>query len=99
MAAAGSKTKPNAKRSVLSGNSNPTPLHMDVVSVRQEIGEEIMGWVACCILIALLLPMGGMLYLDILDAKNEVKAQAEKVERLRREIERKERDKTTGTKL
>ena len=93
MAAAGSKTKPNAKRSVSSGNGNPPPLHMDVVSVRQEIGEEIMGWVACCVLIALLLPMGGMLYLDILDAKHEVKAQSEKIERLRREIERKKRDK------
>jgi hypothetical protein len=64
-----------------------------VVSVHQEIGEEIMGWVACCVLIALLLPMGAMLYLDILEAKHEVKAQTEKIERLRRQIERKERDK------
>jgi hypothetical protein len=37
--------------------------------------------------------MGAMLYLDILDAKHEVKAQTEKIERLRREIERKKRDK------
>ena len=37
--------------------------------------------------------MGAMLYLDILDAKHEVKAQAEKIERLRRQIERKQRDK------
>jgi hypothetical protein len=68
-----------------------------VVSVHQEIGEEIMGWVACCVLIALLLPLGGMLYLDIMDAKHEVKAQAEKIERLRRQIERKERDKKPDT--
>lgn len=52
-----------------------------------------MGWVACCVLVAFLLPMGAMLYLDILDAKHEVKAQTEKIERLRREIERKKRDK------
>lgn len=64
---------------------------MDVVSVRQEIGEEIMGWVACCVLIALLLPLGGILYFDILEAKHEVKAQAEKVERLRRQIEQQQR--------
>ena len=64
-----------------------------MVSVHQEIGEEIMGWVACCVLIALLLPMGAMLYLDILDAKHEVKAQAEKIERLRRQIERERREK------
>jgi len=52
-----------------------------------------MGWIAACVLVALLLPLGAMLYLDILEAKHEVKAQAEKVEKLRREIERKERDK------
>jgi hypothetical protein len=63
-----------------------------VVSVHQEIGEEIMGWVACCVLIALLLPMGAMLYMDILDAKHETKAQLEKVEKLRREVERMKRD-------
>ena len=93
MAAAGSKTKPNAKRSVPSGNGNPPPLHMDVVSVRQEIGEEIMGWVACCVLIALLLPMGGMLYWDILETKHEAKRALQKLEKIEQRIERKERDK------
>jgi len=55
-----------------------------------------MGWVACCVLIALLLPMGAMLYLDILEAKHEVKQQIEKVERLRRQVEQEKRknDKT-----
>jgi hypothetical protein len=72
---------------------------MGMASVHQEIGEEIMGWIACCVLIALLLPLGAMLYMDILEAKHEVKEQTEKVERLRREIEREKRDKTTGTKL
>jgi hypothetical protein len=33
-----------------------------------------------------------MLYLDILEAKHEVKAQVEKVEKLRREIEKEKRD-------
>jgi cell division protein FtsB len=55
--------------------------------------EDIMGWIACCVLIALLLPLGAMLYLDILEAKHEVKQQVEKVEKLRRQIEQKERDK------
>jgi hypothetical protein len=52
-----------------------------------------MGWIAACVLVALMLPVLGMLYLDILDAKHEVKTQTEKLEKLRREIERKERDK------
>ena len=52
-----------------------------------------MGWVAACVLVALMLPMLGFLYLDVLDAKHEVKAQLEKVEKLRREIERNKREK------
>ena len=52
-----------------------------------------MGWIAACVLVALLLPIMGMLYLDILEAKNEAKSQIEKVEKLRRQIEQKEREK------
>jgi len=55
-----------------------------------------VGWVAACILVGLMLPMLGMLYLDILDAKHEAKVQLEKVEKLRRQIEaqqRKDKDK------
>ena len=50
-----------------------------------------MGWVAACVLIAFLLPMAAMLYLDILEAKHEVKQQVEKVERLRRQVEQEKR--------
>jgi cell division protein FtsB len=56
------------------------------------MGEDVMGWVAALILVGFLLPLLGMLYLDILETKHEVKAQVEKVEKLRRELERKERD-------
>ena len=80
-------------------NFYPPNLPVAVAPVRQPIGEEIMGWVAAVILVGFMIPMLGILYLDILDAKNEVKAQAEKIERLRRQIERENRDKTTGTKL
>jgi hypothetical protein len=64
-----------------------------MVSPVKSSGEEIMGWIACCVLVAFLLPLGAMLYLDVLEAKHEVKVQVEKVEKLRREIERKNRDK------
>ena len=69
---------------------------MDVVPVRRPIGEEIVGWIAAVVLVALLLPMLGMLYIDILEAKHETKIQLEKVEKLRRQIEsqqRKDKDK------
>jgi hypothetical protein len=52
-----------------------------------------MGWIAACVLIALLLPIMGILYLDILETKNEAKSQIEKVEKLRRQIEQKDREK------
>ena len=52
-----------------------------------------MGWIAALVLVGLMLPLLGMLYLDILEAKHEVKAQVEKVEKLRREIEQKQREK------
>jgi hypothetical protein len=64
-----------------------------VAIVRKSLGEDIVGWVAACILIAFLLPLGAMLYLDILDAKHEVKQQLEKVEKLRRQIESQQREK------
>jgi hypothetical protein len=62
----------------------PRPLKQD--------WENIMGWIAACVLVGLFLPLLGMLYLDILEAKHEVKAQVEKVERLKREVEQSKRE-------
>ena len=64
---------------------------MDVVPVRKPIGEDIVGWIAAVVLVALLLPMLGMLYIDILEAKHDAKVQMEKVEKLRRQIEAQQR--------
>jgi hypothetical protein len=52
-----------------------------------------MGWIAACVLFALMLPLGAMLYLDILDAKHETKRALEKLEKIEQRIERKEREK------
>jgi len=56
-----------------------------------------VGWIAACLLVIVLLPILGMLYMDVLQAKNEAKQQIEKVEKLRRKIERKDRDKEPDT--
>jgi nitric oxide reductase large subunit len=66
---------------------------VDVAVVRKSVEEDIVAWIACCVLIALLLPLMGFLYLDILETKNEAKAQVEKVEKMRQKIEQKEREK------
>jgi hypothetical protein len=68
-----------------------------VAPVRESLGEDIVGWIAACVLVALLLPMLGMLYIDILEAKHDAKVQMEKVEKLRREIERERREKKPDT--
>jgi hypothetical protein len=93
MATAGSKKRPPAKVSVSRSDFYVPPLPLAVAPVPKSFGEDVMGWIAACVLVALLLPLGAMLYLDILEAKHEVKVQTEKLERLRREIERERRDK------
>jgi len=91
MATQGGKKRLPSKVSVPSRNPNPYSVPLDVASIRRKTGEDIMGWIAACVLIALLLPLGAMLYLDILEAKHEVKEQVEKVERLRRQVEQERR--------
>ena len=56
-----------------------------------------MGWLFAVILIAFLLPLGALLYLDILEAKNDTKKMLEKIEKIERRIERKSRDKEPDT--
>jgi hypothetical protein len=93
MATAGGKKKLPAKVSVPFGNYVPPPLPVDAVVHNKADGREIMGWIAACALIVFLLPLLGMLYVDILIAKNDAKDQIEKVEKLRREVEKLKRDK------
>ena len=54
--------------------------------------EIVVGWIAACLLIVALLPLLGMLYLDVLETKHEAKQQIEKMEKLRRELEKEKRD-------
>ena len=51
-----------------------------------------MGWIAACILVVLMLPLLGMLYMDVMQTKHEAKQQIEKMEKLRRDIEKEKRD-------
>ena len=53
----------------------------------------VLGWIVAVVLVALMLPLLAFLYLDVLETKHEAKAQMEKIEKLRREVERKNRDK------
>ena len=96
MATAARGKKPPAKAGSSGGNYYIPPLPVVVAPPTQSLGESIMGWIAACVLVALLLPLGAMLYLDILEVKNEVRQEVEKVQKLRRQYEQEKRknDKT-----
>jgi len=64
-----------------------------VVETTEELVMGMAGWVLAVLLVALMLPLLAFMYLDVLEAKHDVKQQLEKVEKLRREVERKNRDK------
>tara|TARA_R110002126_G_scaffold19555_5_gene73353 strand:- start:7455 stop:7673 length:219 start_codon:yes stop_codon:yes gene_type:complete len=51
----------------------------------------MLGWVLAVLLVAFMLPLLAFMYLDILETKQEAKQQLEKVEKLRREVDRKNR--------
>ena len=64
-----------------------------VVESTEENVMGVLGWIVAVILVALMLPLLAFMYLDVLETKHEAKAQMEKIEKLRREVERKNRDK------
>ena len=97
MATGAGKKKLASKVSVPRSSFDPPPIPVAMVPTDQSIGEDIVGWVAAVVLVALMLPMLGMLYLDILETKNDAKVQLEKVEKLRREIEREKRERKPNT--
>jgi cell division protein FtsB len=51
-----------------------------------------VGWIAALVLVVLMLPLLGMLYMDVVQTKKEAQAQIEKMEKLRREVEKEKRD-------
>ena len=85
--------KPTSKARSSGSDFYIPPVPVAVAVVRKSLGEEVIAWIACCVLIALLLPLMGILYLDVLEVKNEAKEQIEKVEKLRRQVEQKDREK------
>ena len=86
------KTKGGGKR------PNPDPYRIPVapLPVLPEEGDDVMGaigWIMAVVLVALMLPLGAMLYLDVLQTQKDAERMLKKLERLEQQIERKERDK------
>ena len=93
MATKGKGATPSRKTSIPVGSFPIPPVYMDANRVSKQDWESVMGWVAACVLVVLLLPILGIILLETLEAKHEVKQQLEKVEKLRRQVENSERKK------
>ena len=68
---------------------------MDANRSGKQDWESVVGWIAACVLVVLLLPILGMMYMDVLQAKSEAKHQQEKVQKLIKQLEREKSDKAT----
>ena len=52
-----------------------------------------VGWIVAILILALFLPLGAFLYLDILEAKNDTKRMLEKIEKIEKRLEKERHDK------
>ena len=92
MATQGRGTAAKRKASVSAGDFSFPPVYVAPPRPLKQDWELVMGWIAACLLVVLLLPILGMLYMDVLQTKHEAKQQIEKMEKLRREVEKEKRD-------
>ena len=88
MATKGKGATPSRKTSVPVGSFPVPNIPMDGNRSGKQDWENVVGWIAACILVILLLPVLGMLYMDVLQAKYEAKQQQEKVQKVIKELER-----------
>ena len=66
---------------------------MDTPRPLEQDWEIVMGYIAALILAVLMIPLLGMLYMDVLQTKKEAQTQIEKMQTLRREIEKQRKEK------
>ena len=79
------------KAGVPTSNFDFPPVPVVTASPLKQDWELVVGWIAACLLVVVLLPLLGMLYMDVLQTKHEAKVQIEKMEKLRREVEQQKR--------
>jgi uncharacterized membrane-anchored protein YhcB (DUF1043 family) len=65
---------------------------MDTPRPLKQDWEIVMGYIAALILAVLIIPILGMLYMDVLQTKKEAQTQIEKMDKLRRDIEKQRKE-------
>ena len=92
MATQGKGAASKRKAGIPAGDYPIPPIYVVAPRPLVQDWEIVVGWIAACLLVVLLLPLLGMLYLDVLETKHEAKMQIEKMEKVRREVEKEKRD-------
>lgn len=95
MATKGKGASSSRKTSVPVSSFPVPPIPMASDRSGKQDWENVVGWIAACVLVILLLPFLGMLYMDVLQTKHEAKQQQEKVQRLIKQVEKENRDAST----
>ena len=95
-------TKANAKQSPRQGSNNrssddsyyipPPPVPRPAPNEDSQVGF-LIAFLSMVVVFGLILPIIGLMYLDILEAKKETKQQQEQVQRLINQIKREREDK------
>jgi len=93
MATQGKGAAPKRKANVPTGDFSFPPVSLDTPRPLKQDWELVMGYIAALILAVLIIPILGMLYMDVLQTKKEAKTQIEKMEKLRRDIEKQRKEK------
>lgn len=92
MATQGRGASSKGKANVSSSDFPIPPIYVVAPRPLQQDWEIVVGWIAALVLVVLMLPLLGMLYMDVLQTKKEAQAQVEKMEKLRRAIEKEKQD-------
>ena len=91
MATQGKGASSKRKASVPTSDFSVPPIYVDTPRPLKQDWEIVMGYIAALILVVMLLPLLGMLYMDVVQTKKEAQIQIEKMEKLRRDIEKQQR--------
>lgn len=73
-----------------SGNSSwiPPPVVPVPQQVERDLGFKYLGWLAACVLVAILLPLTGLLYSKLYETQIEIKHHINELDRLKHDIEK-----------
>lgn len=56
--------------------------------VERDLGFKYLGWLAACVLVAILLPITGLLYSKLYETKIEVEQAINELDRMKKEIDK-----------